>query len=67
MILLDYEMPVCNGRETMIKIREIESNKNIPIVFVTAVNKKEHIKSVLALKPDGYLLKPINDLRKEKK
>ena len=60
LILLDYEMPVCNGRETMIKIRESESNKNIPIVFVTAVNKKEHIKSVLALKPDGYLLKPIN-------
>ena len=53
-------MPVCNGRETMIKIRETEANKNIPIVFVTAVNKKEHIKAVLALKPDGYLLKPIN-------
>lgn len=60
LILLDYEMPVCNGRETMIKIRETEANKNIPIVFVTAVNKKEHIKAVLALKPDGYLLKPIN-------
>ena len=60
LILLDYEMPMCNGRETMIKIREIESNKNIPIVFVTAVNKVEHIKAVLALKPDGYLLKPIN-------
>lgn len=60
LILLDYEMPVCNGRETMIKIRETEANKNIPIVFVTAINKKEHIKAVLALKPDGYLLKPIN-------
>lgn len=48
LILLDYEMPICNGRETMIKIREIESNKNIPIVFVTAVNKVEHIKAVLS-------------------
>lgn len=60
LILLDYEMPICNGRETMIKIREIESNKNIPIVFVTAVNKAEHIKAVLALKPAGYVLKPID-------
>lgn len=60
LILLDYEMPICNGRETMIKIREIESNKNIPIVFVTAVNKVEHIKAVLSLKPAGYVLKPID-------
>ena len=60
LILLDYEMPICNGRETMIKIREIESNKNIPIVFVTAVNKVENIKAVLSLKPAGYVLKPID-------
>lgn len=60
LILLDYEMPMCNGKETMIKIREIESNKNIPIVFVTAVNKVEHIKAVLSLKPAGYVLKPID-------
>ena len=60
LILLDYEMPICDGRETMIKIREIESNKNIPIVFVTAVNKMEHIKAVLSLKPAGYVLKPID-------
>ena len=51
LILLDYEMPMYDGRETMIKIRESEVNKEIPIVFVTAVNKREHIKSVLSLKP----------------
>ncbi|MBR5597998.1 MAG: response regulator [Lachnospiraceae bacterium] len=60
LILLDYEMPMYDGRETMIKIRESEVNKEIPIVFVTAVNKREHIKSVLSLKPAGYLLKPID-------
>ena len=60
LILLDYEMPMYDGRETMIKIREKEENRDIPIVFVTAVNKKEHIKAVLALKPAGYLLKPID-------
>lgn len=60
LILLDYEMPLCDGRETMIKIRQVEENKDIPIVFVTAVNEKEHIKAVLSLKPTGYLLKPID-------
>lgn len=60
LILLDYEMPMYDGRETMLKIRESEGNRNIPIVFVTAVNKIENIKSVLELKPAGYLLKPIN-------
>ena len=60
LILLDYEMPLYDGRETMIKIRESEKTKDIPIVFVTAVNDKEHIKAVLSLKPTGYLLKPVD-------
>lgn len=60
LILLDYEMPLYDGRETMIKIRESEKTKDIPIVFVTAVNDKEYIKAVLSLKPAGYLLKPLD-------
>lgn len=63
LILLDYEMPLFDGRETMIKIRESEKTKDIPIVFVTAVNDKEHIKAVLSLKPTGYLLKPLDKER----
>lgn len=63
LILLDYEMPLYDGRETMIKLRDSEKTKDIPIVFVTAVNEKEHIKAVLSLKPVGYLLKPIDKER----
>lgn len=60
LILLDYEMPLFDGRETMVKIRQAEDIKDIPIIFVTAVNDKDHIKAVLSLKPAGYLLKPID-------
>lgn len=60
LILLDYEMPLYDGRETMMKIRESEDTKDIPIVFVTAVNDKEHIKVVLSQKPAAYLLKPLD-------
>ncbi|MBE5940770.1 MAG: response regulator [Lachnospiraceae bacterium] len=58
LILLDYEMPLCDGKMTLQMIREIEEAKDVPVVFLTGVNDKEHIKSVLALKPAGYLLKP---------
>ena len=60
LILLDYDMPMYDGRETMMKLRESEVSKDIPIVFVTAVNDREHIKAVLAQRPTGYLLKPID-------
>lgn len=58
-VLLDYDMPLFDGRQTMMKIRECEEMKDIPIVFVTGVNKKEHIIQVLNLKPAGYILKPV--------
>ncbi len=59
-ILLDYEMPVCDGRQTLEMIRADEDLKDIPVIFLTGVNDKEHIKAVLALKPARYLLKPAN-------
>ena len=57
-IFLDYEMPVCDGKMTLEMIREVEEAKDIPVVFLTGVNDKEHIEAVLKLKPEGYLLKP---------
>lgn len=57
-IFLDYEMPVCDGKMTLQMIRELEEAKDIPVVFLTGVNEKEHIKAVLGLHPAGYLLKP---------
>lgn len=60
LILLDYQMPMYDGKQTMEKIKEVEGAQDIPIVFVTSVNSKEHIKAVLDLKPAGYLLKPVD-------
>ena len=57
-ILLDYEMPVCDGRQTLEMIRADEEISYIPVIFLTGVNSKEHIQAVLKLKPAGYLLKP---------
>lgn len=57
-IFLDYEMPICDSKMTLQMIRELDEGKNIPVVFLTGVKDKEHIKAVLELRPAGYLLKP---------
>ena len=58
LILLDYEMPVCDGKMTLEMIRGDEDMKNIPVIFLTAVNNRENIEAVLRLNPAGYFLKP---------
>lgn len=58
LILLDYEMPVCDGRMTLEMIRADKDMKDIPVIFLTAVNDRANIEAVLKLNPAGYLLKP---------
>lgn len=58
LILLDYEMPVCDGRMTLEMIRADDEMKDIPVIFLTAVNDRANIEAVLKLKPAGYFLKP---------
>lgn len=58
LILLDYEMPVCDGKMTLEMIRADEELKDIPVVFLTAINDRANIEAVLKLKPAGYFLKP---------
>ena len=60
LILLDYQMPGETGPEVFEKIKQIDLAKDIPIVFLTGVADREKIAEVLRLKPQGYLLKPID-------
>ena len=42
LVILDINMPVLNGKETLIKIKTNEKLKNIPIVlFTTSTNESE--------------------------
>lgn len=59
LILLDYNMPGCDGPETFELIQKEENGKDVPIVFVTGVNQRDRIKEALRLKPEGYLVKPV--------
>lgn len=59
LILLDYEMPEENGSQVLEKLRQNEATKHIPVIFLTGVKEKTKIQKVLQMKPQGYLLKPI--------
>lgn len=57
LILLDYEMPVCNGKQTLEMLRSVETFAAIPVVFLTGRSDPEVVRKLLSLKPAGYLLK----------
>ncbi len=61
LVLLDYEMPVCDGRQALEMIRSDEDIADIPVMFLTGRGDKESVKKVMALKPEGYLLKTMPD------
>jgi len=57
LLLLDYEMPVVNGPQVLEMLRQEPSTAKIPVIFLTGVGTKEAVERVMALKPDGYVLK----------
>lgn len=61
LVLLDYEMPVCDGRQALEMIRSEKATANIPVIFLTGKGDRESVKKVMALKPEGYLLKTMSE------
>ncbi|MBO4809167.1 MAG: response regulator [Lachnospiraceae bacterium] len=59
LILLDYEMPICGGPQMMEMIRAEKSTAKIPVIFLTAKDDKESVQKVIALNPQGYILKSL--------
>lgn len=60
LILLDYEMPEESGPDVLEKLRASELTRDIPVIFLTGVTDTTKVKEVLSLKPQSYLLKPVD-------
>ncbi len=60
LILLDYMMPVMDGKHALLKLRDDPETKDIPVIFLTAMSDADTVKECLSLDAQGYLLKPIN-------
>ena len=57
LVLLDYEMPVCDGSHVLEMLRSERDFADIPVIFLTSKDDQESVKKVLSLKANGYLLK----------
>ncbi|MCR4674455.1 MAG: response regulator [Lachnospiraceae bacterium] len=62
LILLDYEMPVVDGKQVLEMIRWEPEFSEIPVIFLTGKNDKQSIMDVMGLKPSGYLLKTMEPI-----
>lgn len=57
LVLMDYEMPVVDGRYALEMLRSEEEFADIPVIFLTSRTDTESVNKVLDLKAEGYLLK----------
>jgi DNA-binding NarL/FixJ family response regulator len=55
--LLDIQMPILNGIETLRRIKEI--NSSAKVIMLTTFNDEENIVNAYNLDADGYILKDI--------
>lgn len=61
LILMDVQMPVMDGFETAELIRGMEKTREIPLIFITAINKdQKHIFQGYESGAVDYLFKPID-------
>lgn len=60
LVILDYEMPIETGAQVFRRIKNNPKIAHIPVCFLTGISEREKIMEVMALKPHGYLLKPID-------
>ena len=59
LIFLDYLMPEMNGPDVLEQLRKFPAFRFIPVVFLTGVTEKDTvIKTLVELKPQGYIVKP---------
>ena len=62
LILLDVQMPEMDGFETCKRIKQDESNANIPVVYLTANTDSDSIKKAFISGGVDYVTKPFNPI-----
>ena len=60
LILLDVMMPQMDGFEACRRIREIENLRNVPVIFLTALDEESQVLTGYELGAVDYLTKPVS-------
>lgn len=58
-LFLDWNMPILNGKDTVVKIRQNHQYDNLKIIIATTENDKNKIKEMISYGVKGYLIKPL--------
>lgn len=61
LIILDIDMPEINGYELLKMIKEMEHLAEIPVIFLTSNNDKNHVVKAVAAGAKDYVIKPIDE------
>jgi CheY-like chemotaxis protein len=61
-ILMDVMMPIMDGPQTLVHLREIQQTANIPVVFMTARAQTREVEHFLSLGAAGVIPKPFDPM-----
>jgi two-component system chemotaxis response regulator CheY len=60
LIIMDWNMPVMDGYETLVKIKGQEEYASIPVLMATADGLEEDVAKAVKAGAAGYLIKPFS-------
>lgn len=59
LVLLDIMMPQMSGYDALVKIRELKSKEELPVVMLSALSSNDDVTKALRLGANDYLTKPV--------
>lgn len=62
LMLLDNMMPVMSGMKLLEMVRKNPLTAELPVIFMTGIHEKDTVIKCIALKPRGYLVKPLEKM-----
>ena len=60
LILLDWNMPVMNGYDFLVALRQMQGGKSPVVVFCSTENSAAHIEKAMAAGANEYMMKPFD-------
>jgi len=58
LVVLDWNMPVMSGRETLRQLRENEATKELKVLVLIKIEHKDQVMEAIELGATNYMLKP---------
>jgi DNA-binding response OmpR family regulator len=58
LIILDVMMPILDGFETLKRLKQSDTTKNIPVIMITVANAKMEVEKGISMGANFYLTKP---------